>query len=287
MQHEKFDYSFIPPEILLENDTAATVRTVGAQFLPLGAKNAIKRILFEYERRRYPEYKIQSSDVTAKFYMRTKQDAWIRRMGLEGSFTHAIIQTMKEVGQTQGTIWDVGAAQGIYTTFGAKVGGNVIAFEPDALSRNDLGANLQLNNCSDLVTVFPYAIGDTDGTVTLYTDGPKQSMPSIRHTTGQKGKVEVPLRSIDSLISEGLAPPNLLKIDIEGAEALALRGGRGLFLSDHKPPHVFVEMHPSFLQDYFGTTQQDVWNCMTEEYGYRPQLAISRGQELMCYFTSQ
>ena len=62
--------------------------------------------------------------------------------------------------------------------------------------------------------------------------------------------------------------PTVLKIDIEGAEILALRGARKLLsgLFGPKPRVVFLEVHPKFLHA-FNAVVEDVHELM-RDFGY-------------------
>ena len=61
-----------------------------------------------------------------------------------------------------------------------------------------------------------------------------------------KQKLRVPVRSIDSIVAAGEAPPpQLIKIDVEGAELLVLEGALQTIRSHH--PQIFVEVHSSGL----------------------------------------
>jgi hypothetical protein len=70
--------------------------------------------------------------------------------------------------------------------------------------------------------------------------------------------VQVEARSLDSLIGERSVPqPTVLKLDIEGAEILALRGAAGLLQSERPPRALFIELHDSFLPG-FGSSHDEV-----------------------------
>jgi hypothetical protein len=79
--------------------------------------------------------------------------------------------------------------------------------------------------------------------------------------------VSVPARSLDSLLNEGrLPPPTVIKLDIEGAEILALRGARQLLTEPGKPRALFIEIHDTFLPG-FGSSADEV-DALLNEFGY-------------------
>jgi hypothetical protein len=101
-------------------------------------------------------------------------------------------------------------------------------------------------------------VSDSDGSVSLYTDGASGMSPSLRHQRDEKGEVTVEARSLDSLLADGRLPaPTVLKIDIEGAEILALRGANDLLHSAAAPRALFLEIHPQML-GAFDATADDV-----------------------------
>ena len=67
-----------------------------------------------------------------------------------------------------GDFVDVGAHVGLYTVAAALHGpGRVLAFEPNPSAREQLGENLALNDCAN-VLVVPKAVGDAPGTALLH-----------------------------------------------------------------------------------------------------------------------
>jgi hypothetical protein len=69
----------------------------------------------------------------------------------------------------------------------------------------------------------------------------------------------------------------IIKMDIEGAEGLALRGMSNLFSSPHPPRSLFVEIHPSFLR-HFDASVEDVLNLI-DSAGYRGVYHTSRDEQ--------
>ena len=98
-----------------------------------------------------------------------------------------------------------------------------------------------------------------NGTVTLHV--PRDQ--SVRSTivddvaadlppdVGERGTVEVrAVRLQDLLADEGVEAIDFLKIDVEGAEGLVVRGARGLLARDR--PVVLLELHTSALEPVSG-----------------------------------
>jgi len=160
---------------------------------------------------------------------------------------------------------DVGACVGIFALHAAGKCRHVVAFEPDPGFQNRIRRNIDLNNVLN-ITVVPEAVSDSNGEMKLYTGGVVGRSPSLRDF-GQGESITVRTCSIDLAVKSGeIPPPNVVKIDIEGAEYLALKGMGDLLSSPAGPRAIFIEIHPVFLKD-FGATAEDVISFM-ESRGY-------------------
>src|SRR5262249_16564976 len=153
---------------------------------------------------------------------------------------------------------------------------------PETMTR--LKRNVLLNDLSN-VTFLPWALSDTTEELILYTDGAGGAAPSIRPQENRpeapKGRVKVPATSLDAEVtSNNLMLPTVLKIDIEGAEILALRGARKLLagLLGPKPRLIFIELHPKFLPS-FNATADDVRKVM-QDAGYSLLRSRERDDQL-------
>ena len=123
---------------------------------------------------------------------------------------------------------EVGANIGAHTVELSRLvgaGGAVHAFEPQRIVFQTLCANLALNGCAN-VFAYQAAIGETPGEILVPFLPPNQPNNfgglSLHGTT--RGE-PVSLRTLDSL---GLTACRFLKLDCEGMEAEALRGGANM-----------------------------------------------------------
>jgi FkbM family methyltransferase len=128
------------------------------------------------------------------------------------------------------TFYDVGANVGFYCVIvGRLVGpsGRVIAFEPLRDNAPWIEHNARLNGFWNVEARLE-ALGDDDGEARFLISassgwGKLESVGSP--PAHMSGEVNVRLRRLDSLLTEGaIPPPNLMKIDIEGGEVGFLRG---------------------------------------------------------------
>lgn len=163
---------------------------------------------------------------------------------------------------------DVGANFGWYTSVMALhsgSGGQTHAFEPtpqsfDELKRNHVAggepANVFLNNV---------ALGDRPDTVQIHLfDGFGTGHASLAAKTSARSAVfDCKMVTLDSYLKENeIARVDFVKVDIEGAELMFLKGAEKLFAQD-VPPIFLMEMaaaqtanfgyHPNELIDFIGS----------------------------------
>jgi FkbM family methyltransferase len=137
--------------------------------------------------------------------------------------------------------YDVGANVGFYTLIASRaVGreGRVFAFEPLPRNLAYLKRHLAMNrvaNCDVVEAAVAEGVGSTG-----FTEGENASTGRV----DASGHIRVPSVSLDAFVHEqGHPPPTVIKMDIEGGEVSALRGGRRvlqdarpiLFLATHGP----------------------------------------------------
>jgi FkbM family methyltransferase len=172
-------------------------------------------------------------------------------------------------------IFDIGASVGLMTVHAAVLlskKGQIIAFEPDPDTMERLKHNVSLNSVSNVVFVS-WAVSDGAGEVSLFTDGASGNAPTLREQIDREGcpknQITVQTKTLDSeILASNLPLPTVLKIDIEGAEVLCLRGAQKLLSGQlgEKPRLIFLELHPQFLPS-FGTTGKEVHNFVLN-HGY-------------------
>ena len=134
--------------------------------------------------------------------------------------------------------YDIGSNVGLYSLLAARRvhSGMVYAFEPLPQNVWYLGRHLELNRVNN-VEVLELAVSDRTGTA-FFQEGENSSMG---HLT-QKGNIRVCTATLDSLVlQERIAPPSVVKVDIEGAELLALRGASECI--QRYRPVIFVATH--------------------------------------------
>jgi FkbM family methyltransferase len=188
-----------------------------------------------------------------RFRLRRNRSLWLRAPLEMEDFPFAMLRHLVRPGDV---VYDCGANLGLYCRHlaGTLGAGRVVAFEPSADNRRLLMENLALGNIADRVTVLPMALSDEDGMADFQVDDMQSASGTLSKVTGGAPSVgrrnlglaplteQVLCRRLDTVVAEErLPPPDVIKIDVEGAEGLLLRGAAGL-LRD-RGPRLLVELH--------------------------------------------
>lgn len=125
------------------------------------------------------------------------------------------------------TVVDLGANVGLYTITAANAvgrSGSVIAVEPHLESFLFLQKTIEANRLTQ-VKAFNVACGNVSGTVNLYHAPDNRADSRIYDPTGSREKAQVGMVMLDELLErEGVKHVDIIKMDIQGAEGLALEG---------------------------------------------------------------
>jgi len=151
-----------------------------------------------------------------------------------------VIEMLLEDLEDDDVVYDIGANVGIYSCFAVAACPNieVIAFEPHSGNISKLSKNL-FNN-GESWRCFQIALGEKDEIVTfnLASDTPGESRHSVSTSEGKIKTMQVKASSL--IKQEELPSPNIIKIDVEGAELSVLEGLDGFL---HSARVVYCEVH--------------------------------------------
>jgi FkbM family methyltransferase len=253
-------------------------RKLGPIARKLGVQRIARRVYDEIASRRFPPGRL----VTA----RQNGRVWkLRREVAErGEFQEPdTIAWLRRVVRPGMTVIDVGANVGQMTLEMAALvgaGGRVIAVEPGVGNLEYLRQHVQGNDLADRVTIVEAACAEADGgEVTFFVasdDGATGAVGSGHNIVGadaiykqnsqlQVREQRVPRVSIDGLCARLAVRPDVIKVDVEGAELMVVKGAqhtlalRGLVLR--------VGFHP-FAFDDPGAASKELLG-LAEGAGYR------------------
>ena len=131
------------------------------------------------------------------------------------------------------TILDIGANEGYYSMLFARLmhdKGRVLAFEPDPNNSHWLKKNISANGYQ-CIELHNYALSDREGETTFYPGG---GVGSLVHQSTDlallhepRDPVTVRTRTLDNVLRDAnIKNVDLMKIDVEGADLLVLKGAQ-------------------------------------------------------------
>ncbi len=169
-----------------------------------------------------------------------------------------LLQAMLERLTPGDTFLDVGSWVGVYAMRAAQVVGSrgrVFAFEPCSPTCSLLMKHVRLNHLEHIIEVIPTACSDQPGYMPL-TNQPLSSenrlLPASANAELSHQTVGVAVTTLDRFCAERQVSPDVVKVDVEGAEFQVLRGATELLRRER--PLVFCELHPH-LWSHFGVVR--------------------------------
>jgi FkbM family methyltransferase len=171
-------------------------------------------------------------------------------------------------------VLDIGANIGYFTVLMASwVGesGTVAAFEPVPANLQLLRRSVAENGFDERVQIHEAVVAEEPGDAQLlnadvrhaFNSGGSHIVAATESIPRDHRRLKVAKLQIDAL--DLPRPVTFIKIDAEGAEAIALRGAQALLRADR--PWVLAEMNPELLQRVSATTAAD-WISSMAELGY-------------------
>ena len=147
---------------------------------------------------------------------------------------------------------DIGANIGYYSLLASRAVGDtglVFAFEPDPRNYELLRRSIQANGYTNIVA-RQLALSDKKGSITLYADALNAGNSSLGRENIQRElrSFEVETETLDDFIlrEAGGRKIDVIKMDVQGAEGLVLRGAGQVLNSDSLI--VMIEFEPEKLK---------------------------------------
>lgn len=134
---------------------------------------------------------------------------------------------------------DVGAHCGLWSMHLVKRFNFVHAFEPVALHRKCFELNVYNRRPQMSRLLYPYALGEKEGLISIHTADTSSGDSWVN------GEGDIPMKRLDDF---DLQEVDFIKLDCEGYELFALRGGEELL--KRCKPCVIVEQKPGRAQKF-------------------------------------
>lgn len=189
-----------------------------------------------------------------------------------GEFEIPITSIARQIVKAGDTCIDAGANYGWYTTLFANVvgkAGSVHSFEPVPQTFAELKRNYELLGSPANVHINNLAVGDAPGTIVmnLFKDQPTGHASMAAKEGVETESVSCELITLDSYLEKHTVNQvDFVKVDIEGAELMFLRGASRLF-DQQVPPVILMEMALA-QSKYFGYTPNDLLTYLSEKGDY-------------------
>lgn len=204
------------------------------------------------------EVKVAAGDLagfTVLLDMQVDKDYWL------GTYEPELQSALRELIPASAVIFDVGANIGYVSLLLAKAAGEagkIFAFEALPSNVEQLRRNLALNGMDTQVTVIASAVTQAPGPVRFLvhaSGGMGKAAGSAGREDQYQSEVTVPGISLDEFVyGQGNPPPQVVKMDIEGGEVMALKGMR----------RVLTEARPLMLMELHGPESSRVaWETLT------------------------
>jgi len=178
-----------------------------------------------------------------------------------GLFEEQVLRAIERALRPGGSFIDIGANIGQHTVVAAHcvgAGGQVIAFEPQALVRERLLHNVALNNQQGVVQVHGCALGRERAPGYIFTlNDNNDGQSSLQPVTHAEPREAVKIETLDGMdLGIDARRGCVIKIDVEGGEIDVLDGATD-FIRSVRPQALFVECADRHLQR-FGHSGLDV-----------------------------
>lgn len=195
-----------------------------------------------------------------------------------GAYELELAQAMAAAVPRGSVCLDIGGWRGFFGGVMALAGAaRVVIFEPLPANAVQIRKMIELNPGLP-VELMEAAVSDAEGEIEFCLM-PETSMGKMAESSFQAGttssrRIKVRTVAIDSLVAAGrLGVPAVIKVDVEGAELLVLRGARQV-LAAHGPK-LFMEIHSRELGKEC--------RALLTELGYTVQ-TVEPGEPEVCHF---
>jgi len=189
--------------------------------------------------------------------LQSEKDYWL------GTYEPDLQAAARALVQPGMTIYDIGANIGyISITMAALAGpsGKIFSFEALPVNCRRFHENIVLNHLERQVTLVDAAVIDSEKKVIFlshHSGAMGKALGSAGRNENYQGEIQVQGISIDHFVyADGNPAPDLIKMDIEGGEGIALGG----------MPKIINKAKSIFLIELHGqVAAQQVWNLLKKE----------------------
>jgi len=139
--------------------------------------------------------------------------------------------------------FDIGAHFGYYTLLSHKLigkGGRIIAFEPSPIPFDFLKRNIGINKIKN-IKIENLLVGNDNDQHLFYHSGLGGTMSSIKPSNNLPLSIKIFSTTLDYYCEKNKLYPDFIKIDVEGAELLVIKGMNKIL--QRKNLKILIELH--------------------------------------------
>lgn len=184
----------------------------------------------------------------------------------------------KNIVKEKNVVVDLGANIGYFTLLAARLigeNGKVFAFEPEPKNYNYLVKNIELNNYKQ-VNALQMAVSNKKGKTKLFICNYDTGHHTINKYEGVKAysggrptkekSIEIETTTLDEFFRGNENSVNVIKMDVEGAEVLAL-AGMDKILKTNKKLKMIIEFFPLLIKS-MGSSPEEFIRKLLEDYKF-------------------
>ncbi len=208
-------------------------------------------------------------------------DDWIQQhIYFTGTYEESELLFIEKNLKPDSTFIDIGANIGLFSiTASAVVGdkGNIISFEPFSTNYDAFCHNININSIHN-IKAERLAVADKDKIIPLYYNQDESNLGMVSsYASNHTLKEEIISTSLDTYLSDKkINTVDIIKMDIEGGEYLALLGMKSTLIKYH--PLLIIEIDNNILKDT-PYSDKDIYTYL-KELNYTPYYINSDGNLL-------
>lgn len=185
--------------------------------------------------------------------------------GIQKTIDETPLRILQALSKNARVVFDLGANIGLVSVITAKStpkGSVIYAFEPSPTTFKYLKDNARVQTGNATIKPYNLAISDKPGEM-YFTNNPAHTLNHLLDKY-EDGCVTVKAQSLDSFCQKEGVYPDVIKIDIEGAEYFALQGMINVL--KNSSPTIVMEVHTEAILS-MGVTKE-MFTGLLKDIGY-------------------